>query len=313
MEELYDNVIKKLQNDLHPDDFHDLMRGKIKKQIIEMVIKEYTDLGVTDLEFITNRVRDRFGLGFDPNSSIEDKVLRDLEYMMDYERNLKGASPNKIFRNEYKTIERMKGEKSAAIAKQMIDQYRYKVKNNMKLIEAKEFLHSKGYLLEYINKEEISPEKHELIEEILDDPMCDTDLDYYTLADWSIDDLENYKNELNDLHNEERYVNDPYGIDESTEDRFMFKCNRWQPLKNVDPDGEYGPYRDEYNKNYYVDDESYIYVIHYEDDEYSAELYRLDHDTEEFVGTIPNVEDEDFKAALEGETIGIELDPYHYT
>ena len=182
----------------------------------------------------------------------------------------------------------------------------------MKLIEAQQILHSKGFLLEY-NKEEISPEKHELIEEILDDPMCDSDLDYYTLADWSIDDLENYKNELNDLHNEERYVNDPYGIDESTEDRFMFKCNRWQPLKNVDPDGAYGPYRDEYNINYYVDDESYIYVIHYEDDEYSAELYRLDHDKEEFVGTIPNVEDEDFKAALEGETIGIELDPYHYT
>jgi len=87
MEELYDNVIKKLQNDLHPDDFHDLMRGKIKKQIIEMVIKEYTDLGITDLDFITNRVRDRFGLGFDPNSSIEDKVLRDLEYMLDYEYN----------------------------------------------------------------------------------------------------------------------------------------------------------------------------------------------------------------------------------
>lgn len=154
MEELYDNVIKKLQNDLHPDDFHDLMRGKIKKQIIEMVIKEYTDLGITDLDFITNRVRDRFGLGFDPNSSIEDKVLRDLEYMLDYEHNLKGASPNKIFKNEYKTIERMKGEKSAAIAKQMIDQYRYKVKNNMKLIEAKEFLHSKGYLLEEIGMDE---------------------------------------------------------------------------------------------------------------------------------------------------------------
>lgn len=214
MEELYDNVIKKLQNDLHPDDFHDLMRGKIKKQIIEMVIKEYTDLGITDLEFITNRVRDRFGLGFDPNSSIEDKILRDLEYMLDYEHNLKGASANKIFKNEYKTIERMKGEKSAAIAKQMIDQYRYKVRNNMKLIEAKEFLNSKGYLLEHINKEEISPDKHELIEEILDDPMCDSDLDYYTLADWSIDDLENYKNELNDLHNEERYVNDPFGMDE---------------------------------------------------------------------------------------------------
>jgi hypothetical protein len=189
------------------------MRGKIKKQIIEMVIKEYTDLGITDLDFITNRVRDRFGLGFDPNSSIEDKVLRDLEYMLDYEHNLKGASPNKIFKNEYKTIERMKGEKSAAIAKQMIDQYRYKVKNNMKLIEAKEFLHSKGFLLEY-NKEEISPDKHDLIEEILDDPMCDSDLDYYTLADWSIDDLENYKYELNDLHNEERYVNDPFGMDE---------------------------------------------------------------------------------------------------
>ena len=154
MEELYDNVIKKLQNDLHPDDFHDLMCGKIKKQIIEMVIKEYTDLGITDLNFITNRVRDRFGLGFDPNSSIEDKVLRDLEYMLDYEHNLKGASPNKIFKNEYKTIERMKGEKSAAIAKQMIDQYRYKVKNNMKLIEAKEFLHSKGYLLEEIGMDE---------------------------------------------------------------------------------------------------------------------------------------------------------------
>ena len=434
MEELYDNVIKKLQNDLHPDDFHDLMRGKIKKQIIEMVIKEYTDLGITDLDFITNRVRDRFGLGFDPNSSIEDKILRDLEYMLDYEHNLKGASPNKIFKNEYKTIERMKGEKSAAIAKQMIDQYRYKVRNNMKLIEAQQILskygfiledteteedrldsirgdewrlnaqydrdhdypdyhdasrmvdirkrarelqqssveqkianakkfngenpkevnslnnyaemlkslgieideykvgrafdvamdakpgyiqfdlgmgklkkpekiiivrgelnfegkhtkltlevvteyskalvktlprvekevsgvseakeeiikychsvvakdklakfvngvfrgsvppyisiaglieaqqilHSKGFLLEYHN-EEISPEKHELIEEILDDPMCDSDLDYYTLADWSIDDLENYKNELNDLHNEERYVNDPFGMDE---------------------------------------------------------------------------------------------------
>jgi hypothetical protein len=39
-------------------------------------------------------------------------------------------------------------------------------------------------------------------------------LDYYTLADWSIDDLENYKYELNDLHNEERYVNDPFGMDE---------------------------------------------------------------------------------------------------
>lgn len=119
-----------------------------------MVIKEYTDLGITDLDFITNRVRDRFGLGFDPNSSIEDKVLRDLEYMLDYEHNLKGASPNKIFKNEYKTIERMKGEKSAAIAKQMIDQYRYKVKNNMKLIEAQQILHSKGYLLEEIGMDE---------------------------------------------------------------------------------------------------------------------------------------------------------------
>lgn len=212
MEELYDNVIKKLQNDLHPDDFHDLMRGKIKKQIIEMVIKEYTDLGITDLDFITNRVRDRFGLGFDPNSSIEDKVLRELEIMMSYETKLR-TSPNKIFRNEYETIERMKGEKPAAIAKQMIDQFRYKVRNNMKLKEAQQILHSKGFLLEYHN-EEISPEKHELIEEILDDSMCDSDLDYYTLADWSIDDLENYKNELNDLHNEERYVNDPYGMDE---------------------------------------------------------------------------------------------------
>lgn len=247
--ELYDNIIKKLQNDLHPDDFQDLMRGKFKKQIIELVIKEYTDLGITDLEFITNRVRDRFGLGFDPNSSIEDKVLRDLEYMLDYEHNLKGATPNKIFKNEYKTIERMKGEKSAAIAKQMIDQYRYKVRNNMKLIEAKQILQSNGYLL---------------VKE----------------------------------------------IDENTEDRFMLNCDNWQPLKNVDP---HGPYQDEYNVKYYIDGESYIYIIHYEDDEFSAELYRLDHDKEEFVGTIPNVENEDFKSALEGETIGIELDPYHYT
>lgn len=185
----------------------------------------------------------------------------------------------------------------------------YKV-NNMKLKEAQQFLNSKGYLLEYINKEEISPKKHELIEAILDDSMCASDLDYYTLADWSMDDLENYKNELNDLHNEERHVNDPFGMDESTDDRFMLKCNNWQPLKKVDP---HGPYQDEYNVNYYMDGESYIYVIHYEDDEYSAELYRLDHDKEEFVGTIPNVENEDFKAALEGETIGIELDPYHYT
>lgn len=147
MEELYDNVIKKLQNDLHPDDFQDLMRGKIKKQIIEMVIKEYTDLGVTDLEFITNRVRDRFGLGFDPNSSVEDKVLRELEIMMSYETKLR-TSPNKIFRNEFETIERMKGEKPAAIAKQMIDQFRYKVRNNMKLKEAKEILNKAGFILE---------------------------------------------------------------------------------------------------------------------------------------------------------------------
>ena len=112
-----------------------------------MVIKEYTDLGVTDLEFITNRVRDRFGLGFDPNSSVEDKVLRELEIMMSYETKLR-TSPNKIFRNEFETIERMKGEKPAAIAKQMIDQFRYKVRNNMKLKEAKEILNKAGFILE---------------------------------------------------------------------------------------------------------------------------------------------------------------------
>lgn len=35
MEELYDNVIKKLQNDLHPDDFQDLMRGKSKSRLLK--------------------------------------------------------------------------------------------------------------------------------------------------------------------------------------------------------------------------------------------------------------------------------------
>lgn len=90
--------------------------------------------------------------------------------------------------------------------------------------------------------------------------------------------------------------------------RFTQLCNEWQPLGD-----DYGPLRDEYNKNYYRDAESDIYLIRYEDDEISAELYRIEHGQEVFIGTIPNVEDEDFKLALDGQRIGIEIDPYHYT
>lgn len=90
--------------------------------------------------------------------------------------------------------------------------------------------------------------------------------------------------------------------------RFTQLCNEWRPLGD-----DNGPLRDEYNKNYYYDAESDIYLIRYEDDEISAELYRIEHGQEVFIGTIPNVEDEDFKLALDGQRIGIEIDPYHYT
>lgn len=91
-------------------------------------------------------------------------------------------------------------------------------------------------------------------------------------------------------------------------DSFTQLCNEWQPLGD-----DNGPLRDEYNKNYYRDAEGDIYLIRYEDDEISAELYRIEHNQEVFIGTIPNVENEDFKLALEGQRIGIEIDPYHYT
>ena len=65
-------------------------------------------------------------------------------------------------------------------------------------------------------------------------------------------------------------------------------------------------------KKYYRDNQSDIYIVKYKEGEPSAELYILWHGEEKFFGTIPNIEDEDFKLGLAGETIGIELDEYHY-
>ena len=133
------DVYNKLRNDLHSDDFQYITRG-LRKTIVDTVIQQCQKEGIEDVNYVTNKVRDRFGLGFDPSNNFYDLVFYALERLCDYDARLKYISPKKIYDteksiiNDYKEdgLSKIKAEELARdVAKMMIDRYRYKIRNGM--------------------------------------------------------------------------------------------------------------------------------------------------------------------------------------
>lgn len=131
------DVYNKLRNDLHSDDFQYITRG-LRKTIVDTVIQQCQKEGIEDVNYVTNKVRDRFGLGFDHTNNIYDYVFNALQKLCDYDVRLKYISPKKIYDSEKSIIDDYKEDglsatetekKARDIAQMMIDRYRYKLRN----------------------------------------------------------------------------------------------------------------------------------------------------------------------------------------
>lgn len=133
------DVYNQLRNNLHSEDFQWMTRG-LRKTIVDGVIEQCKKEGIEDVNYVTNRVQDRFGMGFDPSNNFYDLVFYALQKLCDYDVRLKYISPKKIYDteksiiNDYKEdgLSKIKAEELARdVAKMMIDRYRYKIRNGM--------------------------------------------------------------------------------------------------------------------------------------------------------------------------------------
>ena len=133
------DVYNQLRNNLHSEDFQWMTRG-LRKTIVDGVIEQCKKEGIEDVNYVTNRVQDRFGMGFDPSNNFYDLVFHALEHLCDYDVRLKYISPKKIYDteksiiNDYKEdgLSKIKAEELARdVAKMMIDRFRYKIRNGM--------------------------------------------------------------------------------------------------------------------------------------------------------------------------------------
>lgn len=133
------DVYNQLRNNLHSEDFQWMTRG-LRKTIVDGVIEQCKKEGIEDVNYVTNRVQDRFGMGFDPSNNFYDLVFYALQRLCDGDVRLKYISPKKIYDteksiiNDYKEdgLSKIKAEELARdVAKMMIDRYRYKIKNGM--------------------------------------------------------------------------------------------------------------------------------------------------------------------------------------
>ena len=133
------DVYNQLRNNLHSEDFQWMTRG-LRKTIVDGVIEQCKKEGIEDVNYVTNRVQDRFGMGFDPSNNFYDLVFHALERLCDGDVRLKYISPKKIYDteksiiNDYKEdgLSKIKAEELARdVAKMMIDRFRYKIRNGM--------------------------------------------------------------------------------------------------------------------------------------------------------------------------------------
>jgi len=133
------DVYNQLRNNLHSEDFQWMTRG-LRKTIVDGVIEQCKKEGIEDVNYVTNRVQDRFGMGFDPSNNFYDLVFYSLKRLCDGDVRLKYISPKKIYDteksiiNDYKEdgLSKIKAEELARdVAKMMIDRFRYKIRNGM--------------------------------------------------------------------------------------------------------------------------------------------------------------------------------------
>lgn len=133
------DVYNQLRNNLHSEDFQWMTRG-LRKTIVDGVIEQCKKEGIEDVNYVTNIVQDRFGMGFDPSNNFYDLVFYALERLCDGDVRLKYISPKKIYDteksiiNDYKEedLSKIKAEENARdVAKMMIDRYIYKIRNGM--------------------------------------------------------------------------------------------------------------------------------------------------------------------------------------